>query len=226
MADYIHPHPYAVQSLLCSHAHSCWLVSRIPNSCRTCADVVLSRVHGTCIRFASLPCVAGKPSQKWFLGSGVTPGDGKLTAVRSAVPTNSTMFSCWKPRFSFVKKKNSCQLHSSTVDCSDGCLPLRSPTPCSKSSGWVFHANGTIVNGETNTVSRGNSTQEVALCLTKGDAHGVGHAVTVAMCTGAANQVWKATGGSDGSYTFSQSNSSSGDMKAATCIDNNYKKSD
>ena len=42
MADYIHTHPYAVQSLLCSHVHSCWLVSRIPNRWRTCcADVVL-----------------------------------------------------------------------------------------------------------------------------------------------------------------------------------------
>jgi hypothetical protein len=173
---------------------------------------------GKCIRFASLPCVAGKPSQKWFLDDGVKPGDGKLTAVRSGITTNSSTFSCWKPQFNFVKNKNTCQLHSSEIDCSTGCSPISSSTQCSKSNGWSFNANGTITNGETNTVGNGNSTHEVTLCLTKGDTHGAGTAVSVAICSGAPNQQWKVTsGGSDGSYTISQN---------ATCVDNNYKKAD
>jgi hypothetical protein len=163
-----------------------------------------------CVRFGANSCVVGKPSQSWFLESGVKPGSP--TTVRSAVHYNATAYSCWHAQFNYVKSKGSCALHNTGVACEpQGCqLPSAAGssngTDCGNSGAWVFHSNGTISNGLLGPAG--------PICLSKGDMHGQGTGITVMKCTGAPNQLWQTSANADGSISISQN---------STCVENNYR---
>ena len=48
------------------------------------------RSQASCVRFEARTCDATKASQKWHLMSGVKPGDGKPTTIKSAIEHNAT----------------------------------------------------------------------------------------------------------------------------------------
>jgi hypothetical protein len=50
----------------------------------------VEQTQHACVRFAARTCDATKASQKWQLMSGVKPGDGKPTTIKSAIPKNAT----------------------------------------------------------------------------------------------------------------------------------------
>lgn len=174
---------------------------------------------GSCLRFGALPCVAGKASQRWILDAGSNPGDGKPTKVKSAVKTgdrnDTAYYSCWKTNFQYSKNINGCGLHNTGIDCAHGC---EASVQCTKTADWNFLANGSITNGQINTVEPHGSPIEITLCLaraTKQGAGPVGSELTVQACTGSPQQVWKvvATGAADGSVTVEQ---------GGACVDNNF----
>ena len=81
-----------------------------------------------CLRLGAFPCVAGKVAQQWFLSGGSTPGDGKLTVLRSArtttVANGSTLHSCMKTNYAVSHPADTCNLHNAEIDCAGGCAPL------------------------------------------------------------------------------------------------------
>lgn len=116
--------------------------------------------NNVCIRLGVQACASWNSAQKWSLSDGVTPGDGKLTVIRSAVPTNSTMHSCWKAQLQrekaqFGMPSVQCELHNQGVMCEDGCMPLpphanAAASPgCPKAGAWFIHSNGTAAESSS-----------------------------------------------------------------------------
>jgi hypothetical protein len=113
----------------------------------------------TCVKFGVRPCDNSKNSQKWRLMSGVTPGDGKPTTIKSAVEYNATCMQAGNGGFGsgitvdYLSNVNGGHGGCPSQDMdADGCKPL--PTqpydPKNKSStcrydqAFVFNKNGTI----------------------------------------------------------------------------------
>ena len=107
-----------------------------------------------CVRFAALPCVAGKASQRWHLMSGVKPGDGKPTTIRSAIPRNATCIQVENGArisddYDSITNgaKGGCK---SELSGPDGCKTLppadgyNGTNACDYDQAFVFNANGTV----------------------------------------------------------------------------------
>eukprot|EP00035_Acanthoeca_spectabilis_P013809 m.259132 g.259132 ORF g.259132 m.259132 type:complete len:271 (+) comp15975_c0_seq2:2373-3185(+) len=161
-----------------------------------------------CIRFGTQPCESWNTAQNWHLAEGVTPRSGRITTIKSAIPTNSTMYSCWAAQI--ASTSSGCQLHSPQVLCEDGCqpLPLFSAEENNCMGGaWYLNTNGTIT---TATIT----SKGTPLCISKG-SHGVGTAITLTPCKSQdPTQIWTFVSNKDGSVTIEQN---------GMCITNNYR---
>ena len=108
----------------------------------------------SCVRFAARTCDATKPSQKWHLMSGVKPGDGKPTTIRSSIPRNATCMQVENgAKISADYDSITNGAHGgckSKLSGPDGCKSLpplngyNGTNACDYDQAFVFNANGTV----------------------------------------------------------------------------------
>ena len=80
-----------------------------------------------CVRFAARSCDSAKQSQKWLMSSGVKPGDGQPTNVKSAIPQNA---SCWQANNGGFGNHISCDFDYNINGAHGGCeIPGASGKP-------------------------------------------------------------------------------------------------
>lgn len=189
-----------------------------------------------CVRFAARLCNASKPSQRWILSAGVTPGDGRPTSVRSAVPRNA---SCWQANNCGYGSSLSCDVDRNTNGAhggspipgsTDGCKALPNATSnltdhCAHNQAFVFNPNGTIALAMQST-DRGQYMHHCVQVVDTATGGGsdpdpvlqVGLSDCVISATIAEpsqpSQTWNVTKNDDGTISISQ---------GSLCIDNNYR---
>ena len=168
----------------------------------------------------------GKPSQRWILAPGVTPGDAdaKPTFVKSAVKLNA---SCWQANNCGFGSSITCDANTNNnyvpVKYVDGCKPLPSANnntkdTCAHNQAFQFNANGTIALAMRHT----DKGAPMHHCLQVDDKD---KSIGLQNCqppptpgkpapANQPSQKWTVVSNSDGSVTIKQ-----GEL----CVDNNYR---
>jgi hypothetical protein len=140
----------------------------------------------TCMQFGVRPCDKSKASQKWRLMSGVTPGDGRPTTIKSAVEYNATCMQANNGGFGngitvdYLSNVDGGHGGCPSQDMdADGCKPLptqpydpnNKTSTCGYDQAFVFNPNGTIALWNTRS-SHNNAIAYMHHCMQIADEKG------------------------------------------------------
>ena len=183
----------------------------------------------SCVRFDARPCDPANDAQKWVLMSGVKPGDGKPTTIKSAIKQNATCIQAENgAKLSCNYDGNTNGAHGgckSKLMGPDGCKALPVPNgfngsnACDYDQAFVFNSNGTVAMWNMLTIhdnakvfkhdcmqiNAKDSSVEMGSCM---EAH-----PTKPDPLQMAQQKWDFVTNSDGTITIKQ---------GGLCVDNNY----
>ena len=180
-----------------------------------------------CVRFGARTCDSAKASQKWQLLSGVKPGDGQPTTIKSAILHNATCMQVengGKISVDYVTNTNSAHGGcKSKLSGPDGCKSLppangyNGTNQCDYDQAFVFNPNGTVALWNTLAV-HDNKLVYNHLCMQINPHDG---SVVTSACASASDpekpegpsQKWDVVSNPDGTVTIKQ---------GEQCVDNNY----
>ena len=181
----------------------------------------------SCVRFGVRTCDSAKASQKWKLLSGVKPGDGQPTTIKSAILHNATCMQVENgAKISVNYDSNTNGAHGgckSKLSGPDGCKTLppangyNGTNACDYDQAFVFNANGTVALWNTLSV-HDNKLVYNHQCMQVNPTDG---SVAMSACvsasgpekSGVPSQKWEVVSNSDGTVTIKQ---------GQQCVDNNY----
>ena len=180
-----------------------------------------------CVRFAARTCDASKASQRWHLLSGVKPGDGKPTTIKSAIVRNATCMQVENgAKISVNYDSNTNGAHGgckSKLSGPDGCKMLPAPNgyngtnACDYDQAFVFNANGTVALWNTLAVHNNKLVYNHQCMQISPKDNSVGMSPCASESDpekpNVPSQKWEVNSNSDGTVTIKQ---------GSLCVDNNY----